>query len=87
MVIPLSSSRAELLDDANELIAGRERRPRHAEIRADAEHRVGVRHRGRQHPHANLAGTGSGNLVLDHLQHLGATVVVDHDALHRLLFC
>ena len=32
------------LDDADELVAGRERRLRHAEIRADAEHGIGVRH-------------------------------------------
>src|SRR5436190_13496138 len=53
----------ELLDDADELIAGRERRPRYAEIGTGAEHGIGVRHAGHQNPHANFARTGLGNPV------------------------
>ena len=76
------AARAELLDDADELVAGRERRLRHAEIRADAEHGIGVRHAGRQNPDAHLARTRSRILVLHDPQDLGTAEVIDDDALH-----
>src|SRR5262249_45346015 len=73
---------AELLDDADELIAGRERGPRHAQIRADAEHGIGVGDAGRKNPDAHLAWTRSGSLLLDDLQDLRTTEVVYDHALH-----
>ncbi len=80
------AARAQLLDDADELVAGRERRLRHAEIRAGAQHGVGVRDPGGQNPDADLARPRLGNVVLHHPQDLGPTEVIDDDTLHRLLF-
>jgi hypothetical protein len=76
------AARAELLDHADKLVARRERRLRHAEIRTDAEHGIGVRHAGGQHPDANLARSGTGNVVVDHRQDLGTAEVVHDHALH-----
>ena len=80
------AARAELLDDADKLVAGRERRLRHAEIRAGAQLGIGERHAGGQNPDADLARTRPGIVVLHHPQDLGPTEVIDDDALHRLLF-
>ena len=80
--------RAELLDDADELVAGRERRLRGAgEVRAGAQLGIGERHPRGQNPDEHLARTRSGNLLLDHLQDLGPAVVIDDDALHPFLRC
>jgi hypothetical protein len=76
------AARAELLDDADELVAGRERWPWHAEIRAGAQHGVGVRHPGGKNSHPDLARTRSGNVGVHHPQDLGPAVVIDNDALH-----
>ena len=79
------ASGAEFFDDADEFVAGRERRLRHAEIGAGAQHCVGVRHAGGQNPDAGLPRARPGNVVLDHPQDLGPAVAIDDDALHRLL--
>ena len=76
------AARAELLDDADELVAGRERRLRAAEIRAGADQRIGERHAGGQNPDADLARTRSGIVLLHHPQDLGPAEVIDDDALH-----
>ena len=73
---------AERLDDAHELVPGRERRLRSAEVRAGAQLRIGERNAGRQHPHPHLARARPWNLVLHHLHDLGATIVINDDALH-----
>ena len=78
------AARAELLDDADELVAGRERRLRHAEIRAGAQLGIGERHARGQDPDADLARTRPGVLVLHDPQDLGPAEVVDDDALHDL---
>jgi hypothetical protein len=64
------ATRAELLDDADELVAGRERRLRHAEIRAGPQLGIGERHAGGQNPDAHLAWARLGNAVLHHPQDL-----------------
>ena len=62
------AARAELLDDADELVAGRERRLRGArEVRAGAQLGIGERHPGRQNLDEHLARTRSRILLLDHL--------------------
>ena len=76
------AARAELLDHADELVARRERRLRHAQIRADAEHGVGVRHASRENSDEHLARTRSRILILHHPQDLGPTVVINDDTLH-----
>jgi hypothetical protein len=82
------AARAELLDDADELVAGCERRLRHAEVGAGAQHCVGVRHAGGQNVDADLPWPRFGNVVLDDPQDVGTAVVIDDDALHRpLLVC
>jgi hypothetical protein len=73
---------AELLDDTDELVARRERRLRATEIDTRTQQRIAERHAGGQNPHAHLARRRSGIVLLDHLQDLGATVVINHDALH-----
>src|SRR5215218_1460230 len=69
---------------ADELVAGRERRLRAAEVRPGAYERVGERHPGRQDPDADLARTRSGIVLLHHPQDLGPAELVDDDTLHRL---
>jgi hypothetical protein len=77
--------RPELLDDAYELVAGRERWLRRAgDIRAGAQLGIGERHPGGQDPDAHLARTRSGIVLLDHAQDLGPAEVIDDDTLHRL---
>jgi len=74
--------RAELFDDADELVAGRERWLRHAEIRTDAEHGIGVRHARGQDPDAHLARTRSRIVLLDDPQDLGTAEVIHNNAFH-----
>src|SRR5262249_51348746 len=77
-VQPLAA-RAELLDHADQLVAGRERRLRDTEVGAGAQHGIGERHARGQRLAADVAGAGAGDRVLDHLQNLGtAEVVYDH---------
>jgi hypothetical protein len=76
------AARTELLDDADQLVAGGERRLRHAEVRTGAEHGIGVRHTGRQNPHTHLTRTRPGNLIIDHPHDLGAAEVIHDHALH-----
>jgi hypothetical protein len=82
------ATRAELFDDADKLVAGRERRLRGArEVRAAAQLGVGERDPRRQNLHEHLAWPWSGILVLDHLQHVGPAEMVNNDALHHDLLC
>src|SRR5204863_8687841 len=76
------AARAELLDDADQLVAGREGRLRAAKIRTRAQQGITERHTGGENPDAHLPRTRSGIVLLDHLQDLGATVVTNDDALH-----
>src|SRR5215204_2194477 len=74
---------AELLDDADELVAGRERRLRPAgDIRAGAQLRIGEGDPGGQDRDAHLARPRSRILVLDHLQDLGPAESLNYDTLH-----
>jgi hypothetical protein len=81
------AARAELLDDADKVVARRERRLRHAEIRAGAQLRIGKRHASGQNPDADLARPRPGSIVLHHPQDLGPAEVIDDDALHPFLCC
>src|SRR5829696_9812516 len=68
---PLSQPRAartQLINDADELVAGCERRLRAAEIGAGAYQRIGERHAGSQSPDAHLARTWTGIRILHNLQ-------------------
>ena len=65
------AGRAELVDDADKLVAGRKRRLRRAEIRAGAKLSIGERHPGSQDPDAYLARPRPGILVLHHLKTSG----------------
>ena len=76
-------ARAQLLDNTDELVAGRERRIRHAEIGPGAQHGIGIGHARGQHPDPDLARTRSGIVLLNHLQDLGTAEVIDDDTLHR----
>lgn len=76
------ATRTELLDDADELVARRERWLRPTEIRACAYQRVGERHARCQDPHADLARTRARIGFVYHPQDLGAAEAVDHDTLH-----
>ena len=76
------AARAELIDDADELVAGRERRLRAAEIRAGAHLGIAERHARGQNPDADLARTRSGIVLLHHAHNFGAAEVVDDDTLH-----
>jgi hypothetical protein len=78
------AARAELLDNADELVTGRERRLRPAEIRAGAQLGIGERHAGGQNPDADFARTRSGIVVLHYPQDLGSAEVIDDNTLHRL---
>jgi hypothetical protein len=87
--VPLAqprAGRAELLDDADKVVAWRERRLRHAEIRAGAQLSVGERHAGGQDPDAHLARPRLRNVIVHHPQDLGAAVAIDDDPLHCRLF-
>ena len=76
------AARAELVDDADDLVAGCERRPGHAEVRAGAQLGIGQRHPRGQDPDAHLTRTRPGDLVLHHPQDLGPAEVIDDNALH-----
>jgi hypothetical protein len=76
------AARAELLDDADELVAGREWRLRAAHVSAGADLSVCERHPGRQDPDANLTRVWSGGVLLHHLQDLRPPVAIDDDPLH-----
>ena len=76
------AARAELLDDADELVAGRERRLRTAHVRAGSDLRIGERYPGRQDPDADLVPPRSGSVLVHHPQDLGPTEVIDDDTLH-----
>jgi hypothetical protein len=82
---PGRAAGAELLDDADELIAGGEWRLRHAQIRAGAQLSIGKRHPRCQHPNAQLADPRPRIALLHHRQHLGTAIAVHHHALHHLL--
>ena len=78
------AARAELLDYADELVAGRERRLRPArDICAGAELGIGERHAGGQNPDEDLALARSRIALLHHLQDLGSAEVIDDDTFHR----
>jgi hypothetical protein len=81
------AARAELLDDADELVAGGERRLRTAEIDTGAQQGIAERHAGGENPDADLAWPRLGDVVLYDPQDLGATELIDDDALHPLLSC
>src|SRR5205814_8395875 len=76
------AARAELSDDADELIARRERRLRPAEIGAGAQLRVGERYAGGQHPDADFAPPGARRLRLHELENLGTAEPRDDNSLH-----
>src|SRR5204862_7174738 len=76
------AARAELFDDADELIARRERRLRPAEIGAGAQLRVGERYAGGQHPDADFAPPGARRLRLHELENLGTAEPRDDNSLH-----
>jgi hypothetical protein len=72
----------ELLDDADQLVTGRERRLRHAQIRTGAQHGIGVGHAGRQHPDSHLTGTRPWILRLHHAHDLRTAEPIDDSAFH-----
>jgi hypothetical protein len=77
------AARAQLLDHADELVAGRERRLGHAEIGAGAQLGIGKGHPRRQHPDADLADPRPRIVLLYHPQHLGPAIALHDHALHR----
>ncbi len=78
------AARAELFDNADKLVTGRERRFGSArKIRAGAQLGIGERHPRRQNLDHHLARPRSGIPLFDHLQDLGPTEMVNHDTLHR----
>ena len=77
---------AELLDHADEFVSGREWRLRPpGDICAGPELGIGERYAGRENPDADLALTRPGDIVLDHLEDLWSSAVIDDDALDRLV--
>jgi hypothetical protein len=76
------AARTDLLDDADELVTGCERRRRHTEVGAGAQLCVGERDTGGKHPDAHVASARSGNVDLDHLQDIGSAEVIDDDTLY-----
>jgi hypothetical protein len=77
------ATRPQFLDDADELVAGRERRLRRAsDICAGAQLRIGERHPRSENPDADLARTRSGIVLLHDLQDLRPTIVIDNHTFH-----
>src|SRR5262249_5105038 len=80
-VQPLAA-RTELLDDADKLVARRERRLRTAKVRPGAELRIGERYAGGEHFDADFSLTRHRDLGLHHGHDLGSTIVTHDAALH-----
>jgi hypothetical protein len=76
------AARAELLDDADKLVAGREGRLRATEIDTRTQQRIAERHAGGQNPHAHLARRRSRIVLIHHLQNHGPAVALNDDTLH-----
>jgi hypothetical protein len=78
------AARTELLDHADELVAGSEQWLRHPKIGACPQLGIGERHPRGQYPDTHLARAGLGVVVLHHRQLLGSAEPVDDDTLHAL---